>query len=106
LIIYIDLDRTICFPGLTKSTAEDEVKYQITIKGARKFIRKAKRQGHQIFIYTHRHPDLASKTCDWLFKNKIKVDGIIFDKPKYDLFIDDKAYHFTNWTKLEKRFLK
>lgn len=106
MIIYIDLDKTICFPGLAKSTNEKEIKYQVEIKGAKNFIRRARKQGHKVFIYTHRHSDIAQSTLTWLFKHKIKVDGVVFEKPFYDLLIGDKAYHFTNWEKLKKRFLK
>ena len=40
------------------------------------------------------------QTCKQLYKWQLKFDKLIFGKPSYDFFIDDKSYGFKkNWYK-------
>jgi hypothetical protein len=84
--IFVDIDGI-----LTKETKGfDYIKRTLNIDNAIK-IRKLSKQGHNIVLFTSR--DIADKkvTVQWLKENYIRYDDIIFNKPKYDLLIDDKA---------------
>jgi hypothetical protein len=55
---------------------------------------KAKKQGHQF-------------TLKQLKKWGVKYNEVIFGKPSYDIFVDDKAYGFKkNWIKNLKIYIK
>ena len=61
-------------------------------------------ENHTIIIYTHRNKKCATETIKWLKKHKVKYHKIIFNKPSWDLLIDDKTlppYHFLNAKMLE-----
>ena len=82
-------------------------------KGAVSKIKNLKKNGHHIIIYTARH----MKTCDgnvgkviskigmvtlnWLRKYKVPYDEIYFGKPWADIYIDDNALRFSNWSKID-----
>ena len=104
MIIAIDLDGTICNP-ISKSDKKSEVMGCTVYQGAREFLKKAKKRGHYIKIFTHRTFSLITDTKRWLKINDILYDELIADKPKYHLFIDDRVikYH-GNWKRLNKRF--
>lgn len=53
-----------------------------------------KRKGYKIIIYTSRRKKDEKLTKQWLKKYQIKYDKLIFNKPKADLYIDDKAFRF------------
>jgi len=105
--ICIDLDGTICETRKSNESYSD-VK---PIKNAIIAIKKLKKKGHTIIIYTSRH----MKTCnnnigritalqgkiifEWLDKYEIPYDEINFGKPLADIYIDDKSIKFTSWQK-------
>ena len=47
--------------------------------------------GNYIYLFTSRFSIDENVTIKWLLKYNVKYHKIIFDKPQYDLFIDDKA---------------
>tara|TARA_B100000767_G_C19552745_1_gene445649 strand:+ start:345 stop:689 length:345 start_codon:yes stop_codon:yes gene_type:complete len=74
---------------------------------------------HLIIIFTARYMGrnkdnvrLAKKqglkqTREQLMKWNLKFDKLLFGKPSYDFFIDDKSYGFkSNWYKNLQKYLK
>lgn len=96
MIIYIDIDETICF-------YEDERSYPLA-KPNMKNIAKANalyQSGHTVVYWTARG---ATSGIDWTLttKEQLKKWGahhheLKMGKPHYDLFIDDKAMNALDW---------
>lgn len=55
-----------------------------------------KKRKYKIIIYTSRRERDKKLTKEWLKKYKIKYDKLIFNKPKANFYIDDKAFKFNN----------
>ena len=95
MIIYIDIDETICH------SPNKDYRNAVPI---RENIRKANRlydQGHTIVYWTARG---SGSGIDWteLTKRQIlewgaKCHEVRLGKPSYDLFIDDKALNTADW---------
>ena len=105
-IICFDLDNTLCV------TEESHYKNSKPIKKNIKFVNFLKRKGFYIKIFTSRfmgrnneNARLAlqlakSLTKKQLTKWNVKYDELIFGKPSYDIFIDDKSLNYKkNWIK-------
>jgi capsule biosynthesis phosphatase len=106
--ICIDLDGVIC-----RLKKEGE-KYEdlLPVDGAPEKLRELKNAGHYIIINTARH----MKTCQgnlglvgaritlvtlkWLEKHEIPHDEVYFGKPHADIYIDDNAYRFHDWSEI------
>ena len=90
--IAIDFDDTI-FNKKTRAPMEHAVET----------INQMVEDGHQITIFTNRpdyqYPDVEAMLKAW----GVRYDRIICGKPSYDVFIDDKALHFTKWIKQERK---
>lgn len=96
MVIYIDIDETICNspnkPDYTNSTP------------IKKNIEKANKlyeEGHTIIYWTARGTQTG---IDWTKVTKkqftqwgVKYHDLKFGKPYYDLFIDDKNMNTKNW---------
>ena len=104
-----DIDGVIC------NTKINDYKNSKPILKSIKKINYLYEKGHKIIIFTARYmgrsnekKSLAKKlgyslTKKQLLKWGVKYDQLIFGKPSYDLFIDDKALFFKkNWHKLLK----
>ncbi|MFX0084312.1 MAG: hypothetical protein ACFFAU_01460 [Candidatus Hodarchaeota archaeon] len=75
--------------------------------GAREFLIEAKKRGHYIKIFTHRMFSLRGETERWLKLNNIPYDELIMDKPKFHIFIDDRAINFSSsWKSLKNKLRK
>lgn len=95
MIIYIDIDETIC-----RSPNKDypnSIPIQENIDKANKLFDA----GHTIVYWTARG---SSSGIDWtelthkqLHDWKVKHHAIKLGKPSYDLFIDDKALNVDDW---------
>jgi hypothetical protein len=48
-------------------------------------------KGHTIILWTARHKCDRSVTKKWLKKYKVKYNNLILGKPKYTLFVCDRA---------------
>lgn len=90
MIIYIDIDNTIC-SSIGNKTAKNKIKYCKPYLNMIKLINDLHDAGNFIIFYTHRASCCERQTVLWLKKHKVKYDDIKFDKPGYDLLIDDKA---------------
>ena len=107
--IVIDLDGTICTLKTSTETYAD-VK---VIPGAKEFIKELRAQGHYVIIQTARNmatcdsnigkviKNVGKITLEWLEKNEIEYDEIFFGKPNAQLYIDDRAFRFEDWKKME-----
>ena len=112
-IICFDLDNTLC--RTNKNYYNKSTPYKKKIK----LVNNLYKKGYIIKIFTARfmgrskeNQTLAKKrgyefTKKQLFRWNLKYHYLIFRKPSYDLFIDDKNFSFQkNWDKQILKFLK
>lgn len=95
MIIYIDIDETIC-----RSPNKDypnSTPIQENIDKANKLYD----EGHKIVYWTARGSssgiDWTELTTNQLNKWGVKYHEVKLGKPSYDLFIDDKAINTEDW---------
>lgn len=96
MLISIEIDGIISTPVRSKVALNDVSKCEV-LPGAKEALDEIKKFGHKVFIYTCRDASLGPETETWLQKNKIHYDGIMFNKPEYDINIDLKSYKHTKW---------
>ena len=60
-------------------------------------------KGYKIYLHTGRHINNFDVTINWLKKNKIDYDHIVFGKPVAKYYIDDRGINFTNWERCNKK---
>jgi len=48
-------------------------------------------ESHRITLWTSRHSEDEQVTRVWLAEHNVKFHVLIFNKPWYDIFLDDKA---------------
>lgn len=99
MLISIEIDGIICTPIRSSVALNDVAKCEV-LPGAKDAIDEIKKLGHKVVIYTSRDASLGPETETWLQKNKIQYDGIMFNKPQYDINIDLKSYKFVKWEQL------
>lgn len=112
--IVIDLDGTICtLKTSTETYADVQVK-----PGARDFIRNLRQEGHYIIIQTARNmatcesnlgkvmKNVGKVTLEWLEKHEIEYDEIYFGKPNGQLYIDDRAFRFSDWRSMDVELIE
>ena len=96
MIIYIDIDGTICTNRTTLDYLLAEPIYE-NIKKANKLYD----EGHTIVYWTARGTvtgvNWKDKTEDQLKKWGVKYHEVRVGKPYYDLFICDKAINVKDW---------
>ena len=96
MIIYIDIDETICKSPESRDYSLAEPIVENVIKA-----NKLYDEGHTIVYWTARGTETG---IDWReiterqFKNwGVKHHDLKFGKPSYDLFIDDKNMNTEDW---------
>lgn len=99
--IIIDLDGTICTEKNFKNRKDS-----VILKDARTVINKLYKKKHKITIYSARGWNELNSTKIWLKKNKIKYHQLILGKPIGDVWIDDRAIKFNNWSSVRKKLEK
>lgn len=112
-VICFDLDNIICTTVGNNYLQSKPILKNILI------INKIYTQGHYVKIFTARfmgrskeNVSLATKrgykfTVEQLKKWKVRYNELIFGKPSYDIFIDDKNHNFDkNWAKSILKNLK
>lgn len=105
-IICFDLDNVIC------TTKKNYYKKSKPKKNVIKLINNLHKKGHKILIFTARGMSTYKKNIKLILKNyklltekqlarwDLKYDKLIFGKPSYDIYVDDKNYNFKkNWYK-------
>jgi|TARA_R110000824_G_scaffold84522_2_gene210798 uncharacterized HAD superfamily protein len=101
MIIYIDIDETICHhPYETDEHPRDYTKAEPISKNIKK-ANSLYEDGHTIIYWTARGTttglDWSDLTRKQFLEWGIKFHDIKFGKPYYDLFIDDKNMNVTDW---------
>lgn len=111
--IVIDLDGTICPIKQNGQTYADLVPNV----GAVDRIKQLKSEGHYIIIQTARNmatcesnlgkvmKNVGKTTLDWLENFEVPYDEIYFGKPNGELYIDDRALRFDNWSSITNELL-
>lgn len=90
--IIIDLD------GVIFEEREDrDYAKCIPLPGAVKGMSTLKSWGHTITIFSSRFPEDREVTIRCLEMHGILYDNLILGKPRGDLYVDDRAFHFTVW---------
>ncbi len=105
-VVCFDIDNVIC------RTEKNFYKKSLPIKKNIKAINKLFDHGYYVKLFTARfmgrskeNKNLAIKKGYILTKKQLKMWGVkynelIFGKPSYDLYVDDKSHNFSkNWSK-------
>jgi capsule biosynthesis phosphatase len=107
--ICIDIDGVICGLRVDGQTYAD---VQPLPDAARK-MRALKQAGHYLILSTARHMATCNSNVglvvarqgktllDWLAEHAIPYDEIWFGKPHADVYVDDNAYRFTGWDRID-----
>src|SRR5579863_8414584 len=93
MIVNIDLDGTICSEEQTFERALAK-----PIPGAGAALKALLEAGHTVVIYSSRSWSELRMTEAWLRENHIPYSGLHLGKPVADVFIDDRAVAFTDWS--------
>ena len=105
--ICIDMDGVIC----TIKTPDETYADVRPMEGAIEAINALYDAGHYIILHTARHMKtcdgntgkviarVGAITLDWLSRHHVKYHEIFFGKPWADIYIDDNAFHLTDWNK-------
>lgn len=111
--IVIDLDGTIC-PIKEKNASYQDL---VPFEGAVERIKQLKNMGNYIIISTARNmatqesnigkvvKNIGKVTLDWLEKHEIPYDEIYFGKPNAQVYIDDRALRFSDWSSISHESL-
>jgi len=96
MIVYIDIDETIC-----KSPEDRDYSKAEPIKENIEKANKLYEQGHTIIYWTARGTvtglDWSDLTKSQFEQWGVKYHDLKFGKPYYDLFIDDKNMNTEDW---------
>tara|TARA_Y100000034_G_scaffold66514_1_gene80296 strand:+ start:513 stop:836 length:324 start_codon:yes stop_codon:yes gene_type:complete len=95
MIVYVDIDGTICKPYNKDGHEDPDYRYAEPIPHNIKKINKLFNEGHTIIYWTARG---TVSQIDWLPETREQLQhwgaryhDVRVGKPYYDLFIDDKA---------------
>lgn len=111
--IAIDLDGTICPVKESHKTYADLE----PLPGAVERIRELRAKGHYIIILTARNmatcegnvgkvmKNVGKLTLDWLAQHGVEYDEIYFGKPNAEVYIDDRAIRFSDWSEITESLL-
>lgn len=94
--ICFDIDGTICMPA-----QGIDYKFAAPVRKMIEYIRRAKRDGHWIVLYTARGSgtgeDWSIVTERQLREWAVPYDELVFGKPYADLYVDDRAVNVTDY---------
>lgn len=103
MIIYVDIDETIC-----NSPDSRDYSLAVPIKEAIDTVNQYYEEGHTIVYWTARGTgsgiDWTEVTLNQFEKWGVKYHDLKFGKPIYDIFIDDKNINSKDW--LESKSIK
>lgn len=94
--IAIDIDGTICSEERTF-----ERPLALPINGAKEALQLLKENQNTIILWTARGWEQFRITERWLRDNGMVYDQLLMGKPMVDLFIDDRARQFSNWSEVD-----
>ncbi len=93
--IMVDLDGVIC---TEERTFERPLAQPIA--GAREALERLRAAGHTVIVYTGRGWPEYKATRKWLDDHGFQYDGLHMGKPIADVWIDDRAIRFTEWSEV------
>lgn len=93
-LLIIDIDGVLAVEQLDIPLEERNA-----VNGAQNSIKLLQKKGYKIILLTSRFRSQKEATIEWLNKNNIPFDDIIFGKPRGILYIDDRGYRFRGWKK-------
>jgi len=111
--IVVDLDGTICPIKVEGQSYADLV----PLDGAIEKLKELRKCGHYIILQTARNmatcdsnlgkvmKNIGLITLEWLKKYDVEYDEIFFGKPNAELYIDDRAFRFTDWASVNEQTL-
>ncbi len=111
--IVVDLDGTIC-PIKKEGQSYADL---LPLDGAVEKLKTLRKSGHYIIIQTARNmatcdsnlgkviKNVGLITLEWLKKYEVEYDEIFFGKPNAELYIDDRAFRFTDWGSISETTL-
>lgn len=91
-ILIVDIDGVLAIEQCNIPLEERAV-----VEGAQDAIRRLKQKGYRIILCTSRFRSQKAATIEWLERNNISFDCIVFGKPRGILYIDDRGYRFRGW---------
>jgi len=101
MIIYIDIDETICYHNEADPKLARDYNLATPIVENIEKANNLYEDGHTIVYWTARGAvsgiDWTELTITQLDQWGVKYHDLKLDKPYYDLFIDDKALNTENW---------
>ena len=77
----------------------------LPMEGARESLKLLLQEGHEVYVCTARPKEEHTGITNWLNKHGfpyLEVTNV--KKPYTDIYIDDRAYRFTNWNDIYKLF--
>ena len=83
--IICDIDGVLCENNRVKYSTKSPFKYHIDK------LNKWYELGHRIELFTSRPSKGRKETEQWLEDNNVKHHKLIMDKPRGDIYIDDKG---------------
>jgi len=89
-VIAVDIDGVLTFE--TEEWGEEVYMARTPRLKNIKRVKRLHDSGYRIILFTSRHEEDKNITLKWLSKHKVVYDEIIFGKPHYDFFVDDRAY--------------
>lgn len=98
--IYVDIDGTLTVE--TEGYGNKLYSQRTPRRDVIKLVNKLSMDGNIIIIWTSRYIEDKMITRKWLNDNGVLFDNLLFNKPKYDIFIDDKAENPNHWLNMEK----
>lgn len=96
--IAVDIDGVIANKLEGGKYPEDYAKKE-PLPHAIESLKLLKEQGYYIYLFTARHEEDREITEKWLKEHGFEglYNELIMDKPKYDIFIDDRAIRHEDW---------
>lgn len=91
-LLVIDIDGVLAVEQKAVPWEQREV-----MPEARKALRLFRKKGYAVLLFTSRPRSQKRVTVEWLKKNGLPFDGILFGKPRGILYVDDRAYRFGGW---------
>lgn len=84
-VYCFDIDGT-----LTEETEGHDYRNRTPDVSAIEIVRTMKKNGNKIVLFTSRYAQDRHETERWLKVNNVPYDSLIFGKPYYDFYVDDK----------------
>lgn len=105
MIIYVDIDETICVNEVHDSSIPRDYRKSLPLKENIRAVNEMYDAGHTIIYWTARGTqtgeDWAEVTVEQFDLWGVKYHEIKFGKPYYDIFICDKSLNPKDWNEID-----